>query len=143
MFQLMCIVLMALAITLEISRPLKVLLIAAGGILFSFSTYIPKYKAKTMIAACNGTFNTITYSFFIDHFVAEQNSDTLNIDYSDIKQIIKTEKYIFLFLDSHRAYVIDSSRIRPKEPEALLRFLSEAIGTNPKNIILERKRLFV
>ena len=143
LFQLICIMIMAFAVALEISRPLKILLVAIGGILFSFSNYLPKYKAKSMISACNGNFATITYNFFADRFVMERNDDTLDAEYSDITKIIKTEKYVFLFPNSNRAYAIDTSRIRPREPEALLDFLSDRTGLNPKTIFIEKRKLFI
>ena len=134
-----CILVLAAAITTEMGQIKRILLIAAAGITISFSNYVPVYKAKTMIAAYKGIFPTVTYNFYVDDFELENENGSKKMKYNSITGLVEDQEYIYLFVSKTQAYAVDRQRIRPREPDELVAFLSEKTGNKVRKIGKKKK----
>lgn len=94
---------------------LSALAIAIFLLLYPRGVYRRPYKKSKDIS------QTTHFAFYEDSFSEKTNSKTDNHRYSNLKNIIETNKYIFIFQSDENASIVDKSTV--KDIEALIDFL--------------------
>lgn len=104
-----CILLILLGIYLN--NALGFILIATGCLAITQVNLPSQIKIRNTIAALNGRNIIADYSFYHNYFTCKTVQGIQTINYSAIIKIVDGGRYLYLFTDRSKAYVLDSETL--------------------------------
>lgn len=97
------------------------------GILEVNTSIIPKINFFKLVKTKNKIIDSkITYLFKEHNFQIDTNE---YIDYNNLKKIIETNKYYYLYTSNSKAFIVDKSNLKNDEIEKLTSILKEEVST--------------
>lgn len=137
---LICVSLMSAGVIWKGANLVKIILVAAGALSYSFISYVPVYKAKATLSTMKGNYPETTYTFSDSCILLESGTKNAELEYEKIIGIAHDESYIYMFISKTRAYMIDKNRIRPMDPDGLIKFLTDKINKKARYIGTSRRK---
>lgn len=132
--ELVSVVLLSAALTLDLFILWKVILLLSGVLIFSFVRHLPTYRARSIAKSWGGEPPETAYTFSSNDILLESKGRERRLSYETILRVIHDERYLYLFTARNAAYLVPKDQITPGDPDGLLRLLTEKTGRKARFI---------